>query len=1137
MTQKSIEQLYSKAYKDLLAVNRKSSLLNLTRTLLYVALFTASLLLLYVLMDLAFSISVPVRISFWVILFGALAMVVIRYVIPELRRAYAPVDSELFDLARQIGKQDDEVQDAIINFLQIYDTRKPDGGNAFRSLSLKQLYQTFRETDFFSIISPAILKRPAVRLLGLAGVFLLLMGIAPANVSESLLKVLQPTKSFEKPLPISLENTSGSMSVLKNESVTLAGTYDGVAPHRLWLVLETALLDSDSNSTDRIALPVTAGKRFNYELNHVKNSFRYWFEAELNLADFHDRPANSTVGEVAVKDRPFVRHLQVKVTPPAYTRLPARLLPPNDGEVSALKGTRITVDIEANKKLAEAMLLFDDDASLAMDVVENRGKGSFLVKEDGTYRVHIADQDSISNYKPVQYSVFALQDEMPFVEITEPGQDLELGNELAIPLLISLRDDYGFRQLKLAGHHIHAGGDGDTTAFSIPLTYQLIDPQRAVSEHAWDLTPFYLIPDDYIEYYAEVIDNDRVTGPKVARSKTFVVRLPSIIEILERSDQEISESLEETDDLRKETEKLREKLEEINREMLREKELTWERQQEIQAQMEKQKQAVEKLDEIRENIEQLTSNLQKQDMLSEETLEKFMELQKMYEELATPQMLEAMEKMQKALEESDMKQLKSAMEQMQMSVEEFEKRIERTHELFKQVEMEQQMDELVNMAEKLAEEQQSVNEELQKEDLSDAQKEQLANKEEALEKNADYFEEKLDQSSKEFEEMMAKTAEELEKAREFMEQQEVPEQMQQMSQQMQQNEMQEAQQSGENLQQQLNMMQSMMQQAQQNMNQAQKEQLMMAMQKVQQDMLRSSFEQEKILERSRQSDMASSQLNDLARSQAQMRENTTNMMSQLMDISKQTFFISPQMSQIMTSLMENMESSLENLANRNPRGASQFQSRAMSDFNRAIMSMQSSMSQMQQAGSASGFQEMMQQLQQMAGQQGQLNQETMGMMPQLGQNGKPTPEQLGRLAAQQQMIQEAMEKMNQEMGNRGDVLGRLGEIGDEMEKVVDDLRQQRLDPKVVQRQQQILSRLLDAQKSVREKEHSRKRQSEREAPSLAKSPPQLKKELVERENELRKELLNALKEGYSSEYKEYIKTYYDILSRQSQSSK
>ena len=203
----------------------------------------------------------------------------------------------------------------------------------------------------------------------------------------------------------------------------------------------------------------------------------------------------------------------------------------------------------------------------------------------------------------------------------------------------------------------------------------------------------------------------------------------------------------------------------------------------------------------------------------------------------------------------------------------------------------------------------------------------------------------------------------------------------------------------------------------------------------------------------------------------------------------------------------------------------------MGEFNRAILSMQSSMDQLQQSGSASGFEEMMKQLQQMAGQQGQLNKDAMGMMPQPGQSGQPTPEQFGRMAAQQQMIQRSLEGMNQQMGQRQDMLGRLGDLGEDMEKVIEDLRRQRLDPKVIERQQRILSRMLDAQRSVREKEKSRKREAERESVVSAKSPPGLRQSIIARENELRKEMLEAMKQGYSTDYKSYIRSYYEILSR------
>jgi len=76
-----------------------------------------------------------------------------------------------------------------------------------------------------------------------------------------------------------------------------------------------------------------------------------------------------------------------------------------------------------------------------------------------------------------------------------------------------------------------------------------------------------------------------------------------------------------------------------------------------------------------------------------------------------------------------------------------------------------------------------------------------------------------------------------------------------------------------------------------------------------------------------------------------------------------------------------------------------------------------------------------------------------------------------------------------------------------------------------------LSRLLDAQKSIREQEFSKKRQAEREDKRIVKSPPELRQQEWDKESTLHKELIQALNEGYSAEYKDYIKLYYEILSR------
>jgi len=464
-------------------------------------------------------------------------------------------------------------------------------------------------------------------------------------------------------------------------------------------------------------------------------------------------------------------------------------------------------------------------------------------------------------------------------------------------------------------------------------------------------------------------------------------------------------------------------------------------------------------------------------------------------------------------------------------VEQFEKNIQRFHELFKRMQLEQRMDEMAKLAELLTEEQKAVNESLQQKEDEIAFK-RLKEIEENINKNAEFLAQKMKETQQEYQEVMESRSDKLDDAQTYMENEKLLDRIQKMQQQLSQSQKQPASQSGKQLQNQFEMLQSMLQMAKQQMMDQQKGEIADAMQKTMKDMLSVSFEQENLSDRSRQINSASPQVNNIARNQARLMNNTNQLISQILEIANQTFFISPDLNQYMEEVYSNMEAAINQLEERNPGKASKNQNAAMGGFNKALLSLQNSMEQMGQSSSPSGMESFMQQLQNMSGQQGQLNQESM-MQFQLSQQGKMqlSSEALARMAAQQEMIKQSLENLTQEHGARRDVLGRLGELGGEMEDVIKQLREEKMDRQLIERQEKILSRMLDAQKSVREREYSKKRQAEREDIRIVKSPPEIKKELLRQESLLRKELMNALEEGYVPEYKEYIKNYFESLSR------
>jgi hypothetical protein len=273
----------------------------------------------------------------------------------------------------------------------------------------------------------------------------------------------------------------------------------------------------------------------------------------------------------------------------------------------------------------------------------------------------------------------------------------------------------------------------------------------------------------------------------------------------------------------------------------------------------------------------------------------------------------------------------------------------------------------------------------------------------------------------------------------------------------------------------------------------------------------------------------------MANRQQALAENMNGVIKEIIDLSHQTFFISPELSKSLGKASGGIRRTLEELENRNQGAAGKFQEQAMAGLNESVLGMQKSMQQMAQANSALGFEQFMKSLMQMSRQQGALNEESLNFFNSAGNQGSLTMQQqqeLRRLAAEQSAIQQAFKQLTEEAGSRSDVLGRMENLAEEMDKVVQEMKTLRLDRKTIERQQQIFNRLLDAQKSVREREYSSRRQAETGKSYVRRRSPAEKIDGVDLRNQkLQQDLQRALQEGYHPAYEKLIEDYFKTLSQ------
>jgi len=108
-------------------------------------------------------------------------------------------------------------------------------------------------------------------------------------------------------------------------------------------------------------------------------------------------------------------------------------------------------------------------------------------------------------------------------------------------------------------------------------------------------------------------------------------------------------------------------------------------------------------------------------------------------------------------------------------------------------------------------------------------------------------------------------------------------------------------------------------------------------------------------------------------------------------------------------------------------------------------------------------------------------------------------------------------------------MASLEQVLEEMSAAERDLAELDVTRELIERQQSILSHLLDAQRSLRQRGHKEERESEAARPFEVRTRPQLPDDRGERDRMLREELLRALKQGYPSEYEPLIRAYFERL--------
>jgi hypothetical protein len=1123
--------IYNSISSRLASVRRKENVAGAVQGLLLAAFCLVAGLMLALLLENLFYFPPLVRtLLFWAIVLGTVGVFAWRAGVPLLRVARILPQETDEATAAKVGHAFPSIKDRLVNILQLFSERAAAERSGRQLYSVELIDASFDDLrraaellDFNSIVDYTGSRRMSRFLVGAVAVAVLLFVLFPTPFFGSAYRLWNYNQAFAAPAPFRLIVLPGNRDIVKGENVTVTVRVEGEPQKEITLVSRPEGQTTDEEHT----LTPSAPGEFRYEFVALKSTTRYAARSGSVSSDEY---------MLTVADRPVVRLLRLSLAFPSYTKLPGRELEDNTGDVTALKGTRVSFSVETNKDLVEAAVVFNDSARLAMNVKGSKASATSVLMKERSYHLLLKDKEGVENAEPIEYAMHTVPDAYPTISILMPGQNLDITDNTTIPLLIKITDDYGFNKLRLAYKLVQSRYEKPATEFTfVPIPLPPGVGTDGNVAYTWALDGLHLAPEDIISYYVEVFDNDNVSGPKSAMSEIYSLRLPSLDEVFADVDKGHEMSLDAMKDVQKTAEQAKKDLEELQRDLNKNRQkMDWQDQKKAEDLVQKYAEMQKKMEEVKQTVDKMVDQMQMNQVLSPETLQKYQELQQLMQEMDSPEFAEAMKKLQQSMQQMNPEAMKQAMQQFQFNEENFRKNIERTMNLMKRLQIEQKVDEAVKRAEELRKQQEDLQHRTEKTNPQDRKSaEELAKQQKDLQEQMAKMQKELEELQKKMEEFPSEMPlSEMEKLNKELQQNKLQEQLGQIAQQLQQQQNQQAMQNQQQASQKMSQMSQQLQNMKQAMQQNQQKQIVNEMRRTTQDLLELSRRQEALKNESKSLDPNSPQFRKNAEQQMNVLRDLGKVTDRLSGLSQKTFGVTPEMGKSIGDAMRNMSEAMKSLQERNGSAAGQQQSGAMASLNETARLVQSAMEGMMQGGGQGmGMAGFMQRLQQMSGQQQGINQGTQN----LGQMSQQQAAEMARLAGEQGMVRKSMEQLAKEAAASGDLkrmLGDLGNVAQEMREVQTDLAQGNVNPETLQKQERILSRLLDSQRSARERDYEKRRQSSPGQNVASPSPGQIELSTQEGRNKLRRDLLKALEQGYSRDYEELIRKYFDALEQE-----
>jgi hypothetical protein len=1036
--------------------------------------------------------------------FGLIAWLIIPSLLAWLKLGKAITHDQAAEI---IGKHFADVSDKLLNTLQL--KKLADANQQQRELieaSIDQKIETLKPVSFPSAINIRENTKYLKWIILPVAIICIIALAAPSVLTESTKRLIRHNEYFAPVAPFKFIVLNQSLSVVQGDDL------------KLDLKLEGNKLPAD-------VYIETANNTFKLDKENISR-FHYLFSnlQKNTIFRLSGNGFSSTAYEIKVNLKPSLLHFDVNLNYPAYLHKKNEQLL-NAGDLTIPAGTSVKWHLHTQNATGILFNINNNRYNVtqsAQDVFEHTEK----IYKNAVYKISPLNS-SVNRGDSASYRINVIADESPAITVNERSDSI---SSKALYFDGKIQDDHGFSSLTF---NYKTGPSGNKNTEHTITRQVKADLSKTQSDffYFWDMKQLGVKPGDQVSYYFEVADNDGVAGPKKVRSPEHTLNIPGQKELneqLNNGTQAIKQKMQDAIKIAGQVERDAQKLNQL---LLNKNSLSFDEKKQIDDLLQKKKELDGLVKDIQSENKKNLYNRQENEQQNKELIEKQKEIENLFNNVLDQKTQEMLKKLQQLMDQEQKDSTRDELSKMQMDNKSLKKELDRILELYKKLEFDQKLNQNINQLNQLADKQQKLSEQTKQQG---ADPQTLQQEQQKIQQDFQDVKKSLDDLQKLNEESEHKSDFENPKN----EEQKIDQQMNQSAEDLQKNNKSKAAKSQQDAAKQMEQLASKMEQKNEEGEESQNNVDAQQLRELLKNLVNSSFDQEKVMETLKNTNPSDPNYIILAQKQKDIKDNLKTAEDSLYALSRRVPQIQSTVNQEIASINSHIDQSLENLGDRRTAEASRNQQYSMTSMNNLALLLNEALEQLQnsmkngKSGKGKSKQPSLSQLNKM---QQQLNQNMQQMRDQLQKQGNMSQsqrsgmsEQLAKMARQQQTIRQALQEINKEENKDGTGgLGNLDKISKEMEQTENDIVNRRITDEVLKRQQQIQTRMLEAEKA----EQQRKQDQQRESNAGKDMPPGYIKALqdYQKQKEKQTEQIKTVSPALNLYYKQKIKSYFDQL--------